>query len=153
MAILETRCSPQMAQAKAQVLGFLNMELTDCEGYSGGIWCLWDDSISLVTLVERNFQFMHFHITSTVGTTWDLTVVYASLNCNTRRILWENLSRLAPTVQGAWLVGGDLNGTLLHCERKSNASSSTSYDCDFLQWVETQDMTDTGWTSIHMEAW
>ncbi|KAK4270935.1 hypothetical protein QN277_019699 [Acacia crassicarpa] len=144
MAILKTRCTHQLARTRAQLMGFPNMEIVDCEGYSGGIWCLWDDNIGAVTLVERNFQFLHFLITSSTGSSWHLTVIYASPNCNTRQVLWENLSRIALSIQGAWLIGGDLNVTLLHCERCSNASSSTSPDRDLLRWVEMQDMIDIG---------
>ena len=39
----------------------------DCEGYSGGIWCLWDDTIVNMALLERNHQFLHFLITSSIG--------------------------------------------------------------------------------------
>ncbi|KAI9122142.1 hypothetical protein K1719_006831 [Acacia pycnantha] len=56
-----------MAQARAQLLGFPNMALMDCEGYNGGIWCLWDDNIASVSLVERNHQFLHFLISSAAG--------------------------------------------------------------------------------------
>ncbi|KAK4284543.1 hypothetical protein QN277_001360 [Acacia crassicarpa] len=84
IAILETRCAQQMAPIRAQQLGFGNMEIVDCEGYSGGTWCLWDDSIGEVFLVERNNQFVHFQITRTEGVIWHLTVVYASPNPLTR---------------------------------------------------------------------
>ncbi|KAI9081817.1 hypothetical protein K1719_036079 [Acacia pycnantha] len=97
------------------------MELIDCEGYSGGIWCLWEPSIAHISILERHHQFMHLQITSTGGCTWTLSVVYASPVRASRKALWDNLSLLAPTVQGAWVLGGDLNGTLLHGERRSLA--------------------------------
>ncbi|KAI9108746.1 hypothetical protein K1719_020051 [Acacia pycnantha] len=33
--------------------------LVDCEGYSGGIWCLWDHSITSISVIERHHQFLH----------------------------------------------------------------------------------------------
>ncbi|KAK4279997.1 hypothetical protein QN277_011683 [Acacia crassicarpa] len=94
IAILETRCAQQMALIRAQRLGFADMEIVDCEGYSGGIWCLWDDSIGEISLVECNHQFIHFQIINSDGTIWHLTVVYASPNPLTWQNLWDNLHRL-----------------------------------------------------------
>ncbi|KAI9107574.1 hypothetical protein K1719_021611 [Acacia pycnantha] len=131
IAILETRCTPALSVGRAKSLGFPNMELVDCEGYSGGIWCLWDHSISSVSVLERHHQFLHLKITSSARCTWTMTIVYASPSCGPRRVLWDHLSRLAPSIQGAWLVGGDLNGTLLFGERRSAAKFQTPPDRDF----------------------
>ncbi|KAI9083705.1 hypothetical protein K1719_034294 [Acacia pycnantha] len=93
IAILETRCTPALSVGRANTLGFPNMELVDCEGYSTGIWCLWDHSISSVSILEQHHQFLHLRITSSAGSTWTMTVVYASPSCGLRRILWDHLSR------------------------------------------------------------
>ncbi|KAK4283181.1 hypothetical protein QN277_000163 [Acacia crassicarpa] len=144
LAILETRCSKEASRRRAQALGFHNMELIDCEGYSGGIWCFWEHSITSVLVIERHRQFMHLQVTGASGCSWILTVVYASPVCASRRMLWDNLSRLATLTQGPWLLGGDFNGTLLHCERRSSATFRTSIDRDFIRWIEQQNMTDIG---------
>ncbi|KAI9119219.1 hypothetical protein K1719_009894 [Acacia pycnantha] len=128
IAILETRCSMDISQQRASNLGFLHMKLIECEGYSGGIWCLWDHSITSITLLERHRQFIHLQVTGAAGTSWTITVVYASTSSASRRILWENLSHLSVSIQGAWLVGGDFNGTLLFCERRSLATFCSSID-------------------------
>ncbi|KAI9084731.1 hypothetical protein K1719_033375 [Acacia pycnantha] len=106
------------------------MELTECDGYSGGIWCLWDPSSVQVLVLERHHQYMHLQITSAAGNVWFFTVVYASPSYISRRELWSNLSRISSSVHGAWMVGGDLNGTMLHCERWSSATFRCSYDRD-----------------------
>ncbi|KAI9119889.1 hypothetical protein K1719_009278 [Acacia pycnantha] len=100
IAILETRCTPALSVGRAKSLGFPNMELVDCEGYSGGIWCLWDHSISSVSVLERHHQFLHLQITSSARCTWTMTIVYASPSCGPRRVLWDHLSWLAPSIQG-----------------------------------------------------
>ncbi|KAI9092467.1 hypothetical protein K1719_027595 [Acacia pycnantha] len=146
IAIVETRCNRESSVARAEKLGFPNMALVDCEGYSGGIWCLWNHSISSISILERHHQFIHLVVTGATGHTWTLTVAYASPAGVTRRLLWENLSRLAPTVQGAWLLAGDFNGTLLLGERHSTATFRCSVDRDFLTWVEAHEMRDIGFT-------
>ncbi|KAK4254761.1 hypothetical protein QN277_010094 [Acacia crassicarpa] len=144
VAIVETRCAKELSLGRANQLGFSSMELIDCEGYSGGIWCLWDNNIISISLSERHHQYMHLQVNGIAGRVWTLTVVYASPSCTPHRVLWNNLSRLATTIQGAWLIGGDFNGTLLHCERRSNAHCHTSVDRDFARWVDTQEMRDIG---------
>ncbi|KAK4252840.1 hypothetical protein QN277_010985 [Acacia crassicarpa] len=142
IAVLEIRCAKTASTGRASQLGFSNMEIIDCEGYSGGIYCLWEPSISHVTILEQHHQYMHILITGATGHTWTLTMVYGAPSCAGRRSLWENLSRLVETVQGAWMVGGDLNDTMLHCERRSSARSHTSYDRDLIRWVDSHDMRD-----------
>ncbi|KAK4254012.1 hypothetical protein QN277_009448 [Acacia crassicarpa] len=144
IAILETRCNKAVSQSRASQLGFPNMELVDCEGYSGGIWCLWDHSFTSVSLIERHPQFLHFQVSRAAGCSWTITVVYGSPLCTSRRVLWDNLTRLAPSVQGAWILGGDFNGTLFHCERRSLATFRRSVDCDFIRWVDMHEMRDVG---------
>ncbi|KAI9072555.1 hypothetical protein K1719_045486 [Acacia pycnantha] len=144
IAIVETRCAKESSVVRASQLGFSNMELIDCEGYSGGIWCLWNPSIASISVLERHHQFIHLQVNGTTGHSWTLTVVYASPSCISRRVLWDNLSRLAQSVQGAWLLGGDFNGTLLLCERRSNATFRRSIDQDFSRWVDTHDLRDMG---------
>ncbi|KAI9100884.1 hypothetical protein K1719_024008 [Acacia pycnantha] len=131
-----------MSTRRASQLGFTNMEIIDCEGYSGGIWCLWDENIVTATVVECNHQFMHVQVAVPTGASWQFTVVYASPNVAVRRTIWDHLARLAGGMQGPWLVGGDFNGTLLHCERRSTANFQTSVDRDFLRWFDAHKMID-----------
>ncbi|KAI9127180.1 hypothetical protein K1719_001739 [Acacia pycnantha] len=125
-------------------MGFPHMELIDSEGYSGGIWCLWESCISHVVVLERHHQYMHLQITDASNHSWMFTVVYASPSIVSRRALWSNLSRIASTTQDPWLIGGDLNGTMLHRERRSSATFRCSYDRDLLRWVDMHDLRDVG---------
>ncbi|KAI9086897.1 hypothetical protein K1719_031058 [Acacia pycnantha] len=95
LAILETMCTQEASVGKVQQLGFPNMELIQCEGYSGGIWCFWEHSILSVSVLERHHQFVHLLVTGSTGHSWMLTVVYVSPSCIGRQILWENLSHIA----------------------------------------------------------
>ncbi|KAI9074198.1 hypothetical protein K1719_043852 [Acacia pycnantha] len=81
IAIVETRCNKEMSLIRANQLGFPNMELVDCEGYSGGIWCLWNHNISAITVLERHHQFIHLQVTGAAVALGGLFVVYASPSC------------------------------------------------------------------------
>ncbi|KAI9117346.1 hypothetical protein K1719_011512 [Acacia pycnantha] len=74
IALLETRCSKEVSHGRASKLGFPNMELIDCEGYSGGIWCVWDHSITSISILERHHQFVHLQVFGVTGFSWTLTV-------------------------------------------------------------------------------
>ncbi|KAI9084825.1 hypothetical protein K1719_033231 [Acacia pycnantha] len=80
----------EAALVRAHQLGFSHMELMDCEGYSGGIWCLWESTVSHVAVLERHHQYMHLQVTSATGSSWNFTVVYASPSNVNRRTLWSN---------------------------------------------------------------
>ncbi|KAI9114885.1 hypothetical protein K1719_013898 [Acacia pycnantha] len=74
IAIVETRCAKEASVGRASQLGFPNMELIDCEGYSGGIWCLWDHNIASISVLERHHQFIHLQVNGSAGCSWMLTV-------------------------------------------------------------------------------
>ncbi|KAK4263183.1 hypothetical protein QN277_028635 [Acacia crassicarpa] len=148
ITLLETRCTKEMSLSRANQLGFSNFELMDCEGYSSGIWCLWDNTISSVAMIECHHQFVHFQISRVAGDTWTCTIIYASPSGAARRTLWDNLSRLAPSVQGARLLGGDFNSTLLLEERRSSAIFRSFVDRDFLQWFDSNEMSDFGFVGL-----
>ncbi|KAI9127924.1 hypothetical protein K1719_000917 [Acacia pycnantha] len=98
-------CTKEMSIGRASQVGFPNIDIMDCEGYSGGIWCLWDHSIASISLLECHHQFIHLQVARVAGSIWMLIVVYASPFSASRWILWDNLSCLAPSIQGAWLIG------------------------------------------------
>ncbi|KAI9084859.1 hypothetical protein K1719_033265 [Acacia pycnantha] len=152
IAILETRCNKEVSHRRANLLGFPNMELVDCEGYSGGIWCLWDHSITSISVIERHHQFLHLQVTGAAGSSWVITVIYASPSGVARRALWDNLSRLATSIQGAWLIGGDLNGTLLLGERRSSATFRSSVDRELVSWVDMHEMRDVGFAGLNLHG-
>ncbi|KAI9112213.1 hypothetical protein K1719_016736 [Acacia pycnantha] len=91
VAILETRCSSELSRGRASHLGFSNMELINCEGYSGGIWCLWDHCISLVTVLNGTTA-LHLLITSSSERLRTITVVYAALHVAPAGVCGTNLT-------------------------------------------------------------
>ncbi|KAI9086075.1 hypothetical protein K1719_032152 [Acacia pycnantha] len=96
------------------------------------------NGIIAIHLLESSHQFLHFQVTSSVGTSWFLTVVYASLNVVSRRSLRDHLVRLAIVIHGPWILGGDLNATLFFSERRSTAKFQSTVDRDFLRCLGNQ---------------
>ncbi|KAI9128451.1 hypothetical protein K1719_001444 [Acacia pycnantha] len=113
---METRCTPQMAQVRAQNLRFSNMEIMDCGGYSGGIWCVWDGSIVVVSLLERHHQFLHFQITSS-------TDLQLSLWKEVKDFLLQESLLWAQKAIAEWSVYGDRNSRFFHARANQRRKS------------------------------
>ncbi|KAK4265157.1 hypothetical protein QN277_026243 [Acacia crassicarpa] len=62
LAILETRSNVTKSKRKIRQLGFSKYSFTAAEGYSGGIWCLWEEVGMKVEVMEIHKQYMHFQI-------------------------------------------------------------------------------------------
>ena len=77
MAIFEPRISGSKALRVIRKLGFTNSYVVDAEGFSGGIWLLWNNSKVKLHVVAHS----RHTITTLVedyNTFWILTVVYAN---------------------------------------------------------------------------
>ena len=123
LAILETRANASKTERIIRQLGFSKFTFSAAEGYSGGIWCLWEEGSLTIEVIDRQKQFMHLCIVTAKKEKWFLTVVYASPNHIYRRSLWSALFQIKDEVQGRWCIGGDFNATLLANEQRSCAPS------------------------------
>ncbi|XP_028782372.1 uncharacterized protein LOC114738479 [Neltuma alba] len=145
LAILETRCDKREVKNRTKKLGFHAYEIIDVEGYSGGIWCLWERSVQHVTILEKNPQFMHVRVGNSQGLSWEMTIIYAHPNAMVRQQLWGELSRLSRNMLGAWILRGDFNATLLAADRRSVAKHKLSSDKDFITWFDQSHLHDLGY--------
>ncbi|XP_061372953.1 uncharacterized protein LOC133315365 [Gastrolobium bilobum] len=122
VAILEPRISGVLAQKKIKQIGFNQAVIEDAEGFSGGIWILWKDEICSVQLIEKKNQFIHVSCNLNSGSSFLLTVVYASPREDLREALWLDLIRIAGDVVGPWMMMGDFNEIVSFKEKKGGAS-------------------------------
>ncbi|XP_028773622.1 uncharacterized protein LOC114730681 [Neltuma alba] len=146
LALVETRADKSNTEKRIGRLGFQDYTYIEAEGYSGGIWCLWNTGIRKLEVLERNRQFIHFRIENSHRNTWVMTVIYASPNVMMRRNLWGQLARIASVTQEPWLLGGDFNATLLEWERRSSATYKLSADNDFCRWFDESNLQDLGYS-------
>lgn len=59
-------------------MGFDGAFISDAQGHSGGIWCLWDTSLWSVTVKYHSRQMVHMNVNWKNEGAWDLTAVYGS---------------------------------------------------------------------------
>lgn len=141
VAIFEPRINGIKANEFIRRSGFNKYHRVEATGFSGSIWLLWDDSYG-VEIISNHTQFIHFNISkNNVVFSW-VTTIYASPSPCKRRDLWSHLERLATTVQGPWLMGGDFN-SIIYASEKRGGSSHRSGICGlFRTWLHSNRLYD-----------
>ncbi|KAL4334407.1 hypothetical protein GQ457_07G010750 [Hibiscus cannabinus] len=121
VALFEPRISGCVVDRVVAKLGFPHSFRVESHGFSGGIWILWNDEVTVEILTFSN-QFIHirFRVVGN-GTSALLTAVYASPCRSKRKDLWNQLAMLNPGDGTPWLLGGDFNVILSTEERIGGA--------------------------------
>lgn len=78
MAILEPRISGKKANDVVKKIGLECGVRVEANGFSRGIWCLWNPSILDVLIIASSNSCIHLKINPNSLSPWFLTVVYAS---------------------------------------------------------------------------
>ncbi|KAL4384625.1 hypothetical protein GQ457_15G012350 [Hibiscus cannabinus] len=105
-AIFEPRISGRRADIFIRSSGFDRSFRVEANGFSGGIWVLWRDTVSLDILAVSN-QFVHCFGKPAAGERgFYVTFVFASPEVGQRRGLWDQLKALAPRQGEPWALGG-----------------------------------------------
>lgn len=115
--LLEPRISGYKADNFIKRSGFDNSYRVEAEGFAGGIWVLWKDFLHM-KIVASHSQYVHLQISNNHSFLSWLTSIYASPHPNIRNHLWGELDKLAQTVHGPWIMGGDFNTILYDSEKK-----------------------------------
>ncbi|XP_028751289.1 uncharacterized protein LOC114711105 [Neltuma alba] len=143
LAILETRTGGEKARRIAKRLGFTNFEIVDAQGYSGGIWVLWNDDSWKFEILGTHDQFVHVCLDIRTQRTFFIAV-YAHPNPIKQRVVWRALLDISNTVTGPWCIGGDFNATLHMHDRHSFSRTGSCVDRDFSEWVSNMNLLDMG---------
>ncbi|KAK8993741.1 hypothetical protein V6N11_007961 [Hibiscus sabdariffa] len=86
--------------------------------YVGGIWLLWESSITIeITHVSNQFVNTMVDDGSKVREKFQLTAIYASPLSSICKHLWNQLSHLKSTFDIPWMLGGDFNALLAGDQR------------------------------------
>lgn len=111
--LVEPKISESTADDVCKKLGQSCWVQSDADGFSGGIWCLWDEDEMVVELRYAHTYFLHLAVASAGGKRWEVTAVYAPPNTSRRRSFWERMDEVK--TKNPWLIIGDFN-CVLHDE-------------------------------------
>ncbi|KAL4332945.1 hypothetical protein GQ457_07G015390 [Hibiscus cannabinus] len=97
VGLLEPRVSGQCSDKIIAHMGFPNSYRVEAHGFSGGIWLLWQDTVTIEVLQISN-QFINVFVRYRNGNhNFQLIVVYASPNAAKRKHIWQQLTALEPS--------------------------------------------------------
>ncbi|WCJ23872.1 hypothetical protein M5689_005873 [Euphorbia peplus] len=146
LVLLETRIPSSRALALRNKLGFPCMEIIEADGFRGGIWMFWDDSVITVTPTTRNNQFLHSQVTMIGGLlngiSFDLCVVYVRPQFINKNRFMSDMRMLKNSIPGPCLIAGDFN-MIKAANEKSGGSRCTISRCGpFLAWIDDLNLVD-----------
>ncbi|KAI9074058.1 hypothetical protein K1719_043985 [Acacia pycnantha] len=95
--IMEPRISGSKASKVIRNWGYRHSVRVEGEGFSGGIWIVWDREDLSVNVTVKDEQFIHCKL-ALEGEEMLFTAVYANPNEQRRRQLWDRLLELANVV-------------------------------------------------------
>ncbi|KAK2665274.1 hypothetical protein Ddye_003848 [Dipteronia dyeriana] len=122
-------------------LGFDNSFVVNAEGFSRGIWLLWNDSKVKLHIVASSWH----NITALIvdhNFLWVLTTVYVNPCVTSIRLLWGYLDAIRKCFNMLWLIAGDFNEITISDE-KSGCRRSYS-NSGFASWIDRNELVDLG---------
>ncbi|KAJ8429508.1 hypothetical protein Cgig2_016240 [Carnegiea gigantea] len=80
------------------------------------------------------------------GTAWFFYAMYTSPDSSQRRLLWDELTTLAASIDNSWLLAGDFNDTV-SIEERHSGSLDMQRRCDrFKHWIANNALIDLGYS-------
>ena len=119
LIIVEPCIAEDRAQEVIDTLLYSHSQRIDSIGFSGGIWMLWNEGSNLKvgTLTTSEYSIHALVMVPIQSHNFLLTVIYAFPNFNKKKILWNYLKILAPSVNLPWVLFGDFNDMLVEDEK------------------------------------
>lgn len=99
-------------------MGLNGMFIIDSQGQAGGLWCLWNENNWCITVIDHSNQMVQLKVSWKGSSSWFITAVYANSRYARRISLWEDLSKIADSMDDDWMVLGDFNSITNANERK-----------------------------------
>ena len=111
---METKLGGDKAREITDCLPFDGAIHTNTIGYIGGLWLLWNsDKVDIQSLANTE-QEIHVKVkVHSSNLNWILFAIYASPKSGERKILWENLAKVAELHNLSWVMAGDFNEPLV----------------------------------------
>ncbi|XP_031112081.1 uncharacterized protein LOC116016057 [Ipomoea triloba] len=123
--------------------GFDNWIRVEAVGFSGGIWLLWRNNIT-VDIIATNSQFVLTNITKGNERVGLVYFVYGSPSHYLRNKLWDSLSNDHLPLNDEWITVGDYNAVTC-MEDVSNKDNFHNHRCPGMRhWIFKEGLIDIG---------
>ena len=147
MIITETKVSGSRVKEITDRLHFDGAIHANNIGYSGGLWILWDSTqveVSELSTMEQEIHAIVKELSSNAS--WLTSAIYASPKYAERRLLWDNLSKVAELHALPWIITGDFNEVLLGEDKFGGRPISISRAINFQECLNTCGMINLGFS-------
>ncbi|KAL6199614.1 hypothetical protein ACLB2K_029398 [Fragaria x ananassa] len=115
--ICEPRIQFEGAKKFLLSLGFTDFVGREANGFSGGIWLLWNKNKVDIDIVDSNFQSISVKVSWIGSSPWLLTGVYASPYNTSRSSLWSYFDSISQKFGLPWVLLGDFNELLSYADK------------------------------------
>ncbi|XP_061354924.1 uncharacterized protein LOC133299477 [Gastrolobium bilobum] len=123
LVLLETRVSGSRADRIVQNLDFDSYYRREAIGFSREIWILWNKSITTISILLDEHQFVHSRLCwAENGKVEYFTFVYGSPRRLDRSSLWDNLRDIGLTMDMEWAAMGYFNSLLEDSEKQGGSA-------------------------------
>lgn len=143
VCLLEPKVSGSHANKICKDLDFDEWIRVEAVGFSGGIWILWKDTLS-ISILNTHPQYVNLQVQEPNATPWLLSVVYGSPYASLRRKLFEDLSAQKFDPQTQWLICGDFNAVTCQQEVSNQSCFSLTRCLGFNDWISREGLIDLG---------
>ncbi|XP_021802373.1 uncharacterized protein LOC110746460 [Prunus avium] len=141
LVILEPRISGNTALNVIKKLGFSKYHVVDANGFSGGLWMLWNELVSCIDIVAYSRQSITALVKMNHGD-WLFTAVYAHPCPGIRRQLWNYLDGIASASNLPWMIAGDFNELVNNSEKCGG--NPFSHRGGLVDWIDRNQLIDLG---------
>ncbi|CAL2226101.1 unnamed protein product [Prunus armeniaca] len=141
LVILEPRISGNTALNVIKKLGFSKYHVVDANGFSGGLWMLWNENVSCIDIVAHSRQ----SITALIKMShidWLFTVVYVHPCPGIQSQLWIYLDGIASASNIPWMIAGDFNELVDNSEKCGG--NPISHRSGLVEWIDRNQLIDLG---------
>lgn len=118
----------------------------EAQGFSGGIWILWDKAILGLDLISVDDQIINTLVYSPQRKPWLLSAIYVSPNPLFQQHLWYYLGNLGVVVNLSWLLLGDFNQVSENSEKRGGAPPSGARIWAFRECISNCGLIDLGFS-------
>ncbi|KAI9117634.1 hypothetical protein K1719_011800 [Acacia pycnantha] len=141
VVILEPRISGGQATKVIKSWGFNFSKRVEAEGFSGGIWLLWEVEGLTVDILRWEDQFIHCKVRLGSDTMF-FTAVYASPSEQKRGRIWSGLQNIANEMVEPWMIAGDFNEIKSPLEKKGGGRVNETRCARFNDWIQSCNLID-----------
>ncbi|CAN1126970.1 hypothetical protein LINPERHAP2_LOCUS3738 [Linum perenne] len=144
IAILEPRISGSVGKAVRRKLRFNSSFIVEAQGFSEGIWLLWNETDFKIKILGSSHFFIHVQVNWDSGKSCEATFVYASPFIQGRRALWDDLRRISASIAKPWVLMGDFNAIVESSEKSGGANFNQIPAREFHECIQDCNLIDAG---------